>query len=69
MGAKGTVCQVGKEGPFTCVRGNVNSAGEASWSRFDLLLLPVQQGAPSPFPKNRRSLQLKITCSNKESSS
>lgn len=59
-GAQRAVCQVG-----ACVRGNVSSAGEARWNRFGLLTLPVPQGAPAPFPKNRRSLQPKITHSKK----
>lgn len=48
-GAQGAVCQVG-----ACVRGNVSPAGEARWNRFGLLMLPVQQGAPLPFPKKQK---------------
>lgn len=39
-----TVCRVGNQ-PFTYVRGNESPAGRHPGDTFDLLMLPVQQGA------------------------
>lgn len=63
-GAQGTVCQVG-----ACVRGNVSPAGEARWNRFGLFMRPVQQGAPSPFPKKQKVSPAKDNTLQKKSSS